>query len=169
MNQFACTIVPLVFLISSPSLSLKAFSTPLFARASQTTKASQTKAYVKGWDVTVTTVRYLGRQVQGKYELYEAADSWIAVTVTCTNTTGKRQRSDESPMSSISAELIDTYGRKHNVKERELKYDTDLLSKPYELNESRTEVWLFDVNSGTQASQLILDSFDENGVRLTLW
>lgn len=287
MNQFACSIIPVLFLISSPSLSLKAFSVPLIARA------AQAKTYVKGWDltssppykcgdssprrnlrigkrslngvdasqivackqvlhnlhvrfksrnalprlkstnkifsfldafrsdrplplgsfpltvsvpvsqpmagislqdevgistnnivpkaalegrglypsflVTVTNVRYLGRQVQGKYELYEAADSWIAVTVTCTNMTGKRQRSDESPISSIMAELIDTYGRKHDVKARELKYDSDLLSKPYELNETRTEVWLFDVRSGTQASQLVLNVFDENGVRLQLW
>lgn len=167
MNKF-CTIVPLLFLISSPTLSPKAFSTPLIAKA-QTVKTSQTKTYVKGWDVTVTAVRYLGRRAQGKYELYEAADSWIAVTVTSTNMTGKRQRSDESPISGGSAELIDTYGKRHDVKERELKYDGDLLSKPYELNESRTEVWLFDVPSGTQASQLVLDSFDENGVRLQLW
>src|SRR5919199_41532 len=121
MNRFVCSIVPVLFLISSPLP--KAFSTPLTVFSKQTAKASFTKTYVKDWDITVTTVRYLGQRVQGKYKLYEAADSWIAVTVTCTNMTGKRQRPDESPMSSIMASLIDTTGETHDVKERELKYD----------------------------------------------
>ena len=156
MNQFACSIVPLLFLISSPLpsfLTIKA--SPLVA--------IQTKANVKGWDVNVSNVRYLGPVVQGKYELYEAAGTWIAVTVTFRNTAGKKQRADEEP-NAFAAELIDTFGKKHDVKEIELKYDLELMDKPYAPNEARTEVWLFDVPQGTRASQLVL----ENAIRFQL-
>lgn len=152
MNQFTCSIVPVLFLLSSPTPSLLTF------KPSPPLTTIQTKANVKGWDVNVTNVRYLGPVVQGKYELYEAADTWIAVTVTCTNTTGKRQRTDDEPVSSIFAELIDNQGNKHDVDERELKYEADLLSKPYAPNEARTEVWLFDVPQGTRASQLVIEN-----------
>lgn len=164
MHKFACTILPVLFLSPSFHRTFTAKPEPI-AKA----VAAQAKTYVKGWDVRVSSIGYQGQTFQGQYESYQATQSWIAVTVTCQNTTGKREWSSESPMSSISAELIDTYGRKHSVRQRELKYDASRLSNPYELNESRTEVWLFDVPSGTQASQLVLDSSDENGIRLMLW
>lgn len=149
MNQFACSIIPLLLLVSSPTPSLLTFKPSPLATI-------QTKANVKEWDVNVTNVRYLGPVVQGKYELYEAAGTWIAVTVTFRNTAGKKQRADEEP-NAFAAELIDTFGKKHDVKEIELKYDLELMDKPYAPNEARTEVWLFDVPQGTRASQLVIE------------
>lgn len=162
MNKFACTILPVLFL-SSPSLSPKAFFKPVTA---QPVKAAQTKTYVKGWDVRVSTIAYMQQTYQGKRGVHQAANTWIAVTVTCQNTTGKTQESGESPMNRYSAQLIDTYGRPHTVRDTD---SDDLSSFPYGLNESRTEVWLFDVPTGTQASQLVLDSSDKNSIRLMLW
>ena len=164
MNKFTCTAVSLV-LLAGFSLPLKAASVP--TSTTPIVKTLQTKTNVKGWDVTAYNVRYLGPQVQGKYELYEAAGTWIAVTVTCKNTTGQRQRPEDAPLSTLFAEIIDTTGNTHNVDETELKYGVDLLSKPYAPNEARTEVWLFDVPEGTRASQLVVDPFGDT-VRLPL-
>jgi hypothetical protein len=152
MNQIACTILPVLFLAAFPS-PLKAALVPV--STVPIVKTAHTKANVRGWDIQVTNVRYLGPVVQGKYELYEAAGTWIAVTVTFRNTAGKKQRADEEP-NAFAAELIDTFGKKHDVKEIELKYDLELMDKPYAPNETRTEVWLFDVPNGTQGSQLAL-------------
>lgn len=163
MNKFACTILP-VLLLSSPSLSPKAFLTSF---TPQPVQAAQTKSYIKGWNVYVSNVAYPGQTYQGQYS-HQASNNWIAVTVTCQNTTGKRKWSNESPMNSTLAQLIDTSGQKHSVRDKEIKYEFNRISSPYEVNESRTEVWLFDVPRGTQASQLILNLFDENGTRLML-
>jgi hypothetical protein len=162
MHKFACTILPVLFL-SSPSLSHKVFT----AKSEPIAKAAaQTKTYVKGWDVRVSTVAYMQQTYQGKHGVHQAANTWIAVTVTCQNTTGKTQESGASPMNRYSAQMIDTYGRTHSVRETD---NDDLSSFPYGLNESRTEVWLFDVPTGTQASQLVLNSSDKNSIRLMLW
>lgn len=164
MNKFTCTAVSLV-LLTGFSLPLKA--TSVTVPTAPTIKTLNTKANIKGWDVTAYNVRYLGPKVQGQYQLYEAAGTWIAVTVTCKNTTGQRQRPEDAPIGSLFTELIDTSGNTHNVNEIELKYGTDLLSKPYALNEARTEVLLFDVPEGTRASQLVVDPFGD-AVRLQL-
>lgn len=164
MNKFTCTAVSFV-LLAGFSLPLKAASVPV--PTAQTIKTLNTKTNIKGWDVTAYNVRYLGPKVQGQYQLYEAAGTWIAVTVTVRNTTGQRQRPEDAPLNSLFAELIDTSGNKHDLNETELKYDVDLLSKPFAPNETRTEVWLFDVPEGTRASQLVLDPFGD-GVPLQL-
>ncbi len=166
MNKFICTATAFLILTSS---SLSSASQAVPTATEPTVKATQTKANIKGWDINITNVRYLGPVVQGKYKLYEAAGTWIAVTVTCTNTAGKRQRSDESPMTSALAELIDGSAKKHRVNETEYKYDSELLSKPYAPNETRTEVWLFDVPDGTRASRLVLNSLDSSFRSFPLW
>lgn len=162
MNKFACTILPVLFLSPSFHRTFTAKPEPI-AKA----VAAQTKTYVKGWDVRVSSIAYMQQTYQGKQGVHQAANTWIAVTVTSQNTTGKTQESGESPMNRYSAQMIDTYGRTHTV--RATDKDDQLASFPYGLNESRTEVWLFDVPTGTQASQLVLDSSDKNGIRLMLW
>ena len=165
--KLICTATAFLILTSSSLFNAsQAVSTTIKPIVATKTR---TKANIKGWDINVTNVRYLGPVVQGKHKLHEAAGTWIAVTVTCTNTTGKRQRSDESPMTSALAELIDTSAKKHQVNETEYKYDTELLFKPYAPNETRTEVWLFDVPDGTRASQLILNSLDSSFRSFPLW
>ena len=163
MNKFSCTTATaLAFLVGSSSLS-----TVSTAFAKPTDQPIFVKANFQGWDVNVSNLRYLGSLVQGKYQLYEAAGNWIAVTATVTNTAGKKQRADEEP-SGILAHLIDTSGTSHDADEIEIKYDTNLLNKPYAPHESRTVVILFDVPNGTVASQLVFNLYNGNSLRFKL-
>ncbi|MBE9125603.1 MULTISPECIES: DUF4352 domain-containing protein [unclassified Coleofasciculus] len=112
-----------------------------------------------GWEFRVTDVRSVGQIFNGQYMTYEAADTWIAVSVTIRNTSGKRQSTEDIPFSNFVSTLVDFRGNTYNSFQRELKYDTDRLFKPLTPGETRSEVWLFDVPRGTQAQELMMDLF----------
>lgn len=59
-----------------------------------------------GWEFRVTDVRTVGQTFNGQYTTYEAADTWIAVSVTIRNTSGKRQSPDDVPFSNFLAHWL---------------------------------------------------------------
>lgn len=131
-------------------------------------KASKSKVNLKGWELTVTGVKYTEQQFQGEDNKYEAAGVWTVVSVTIKNTTGKRQRDDDAPFLLSFSTLVDSQGNKYDVKEIEYKYSADLLNKPFSPGEARSVDLLFDTPSRIKASQFLLDTDQLDDMLLNL-
>ncbi|MEH2324795.1 MAG: hypothetical protein V7K32_14740 [Nostoc sp.] len=82
------------------------------------------------------------------------------VSVTVKNTSGKRQREDDAWFLIGLSKLVDSKGNKYDIKEMELKYDTNLLSKPFSQGEARSVDFLFDTPKGIKADKFLI--FDKN-------
>ena len=169
MNKFKyLSIATLLIIISActPSQQAKLEPSSSQANATDTTniepvsKAVNGKVNHKGWEVSVTGVKYAGQKIQGKYSTYEAAEVWTLVSVTVKNTSGKRQREDDAWFHIFSSKLVDSKGNKYDFKDREIKYDVDLLSKPFSPGEARSVDLLFDTPKSIKADKFIIK--DEN-------
>ena len=169
MNKFKYLSIAALLLINSACTSsqeAKLESSSSQANAANTTniepvsKAISGKVNRKGWEVSVTGVKYAGQKIQGKYTTYEAAEVWTLVSVTVKNTSGKRQREDDAWFHLFSSKLVDSKGNKYDFKDREIKYDVDFLNKPFSSGESRFVDLLFDTPKGIKADKFIIE--DEN-------
>ncbi|MEH2304911.1 DUF4352 domain-containing protein [Nostoc sp.] len=169
MNKFKYLSIAALLLINSactPSPEAKLEPSSSQANAADTTniepvsKAVSGKVNRKGWEVRVTDVKYTGQKIQGKYTTYEAAEVWTVVPVTVKNTSGKRQREDDAWFHLFSSKLVDSKGNKYDLKDREIKYDIDLLNKPFSSGESRSVELLFDTPKGIKVDKFIIE--DEN-------
>ncbi|MEH2050508.1 DUF4352 domain-containing protein [Nostoc sp.] len=169
MNKFKyLSIAALLLIISActPSQQAKLEPSSSQANAADTTniepvsKAVNGKVNRKGWEVNVTGVKYAGQKIQGKYSTYEAAEVWTVVSVTVKNTSSKRQREDDAWFHLFSSKLVDSKGNKYDLKDREIKYDIDFLSKPFSPGEYRSVDFLFDTSKGIKADKFIIE--DEN-------
>ncbi|MBN3893889.1 MAG: DUF4352 domain-containing protein [Nostoc sp. NOS(2021)] len=175
MNKFKyLSIAALLLIISActPSQQAKLEPSSSQANAADTTniepvsKAVNGKVNRKGWEVSATGVKYAGQKIKGEYRTYEAAEVWTVVSVTVKNTSGKRQREDDAWFSLAFSKLADSKGNKYDYKERELKYNVDLLSKPFSPGEARSVDLLFDTPKGIKADKFIIE--DENFKSLSL-
>ncbi|MEH1827865.1 MAG: DUF4352 domain-containing protein [Nostoc sp.] len=169
MNKFKyLSIAALLLIISActPSQQAKLEPSSSQANAADTTniepvsKAVSGKVNRKGWEVSATGVKYAGQKIQGKYKTYEAAEVWTVVSVTVKNTSAKRQREDDAWFHTAFSKLVDSKGNKYDSKETEIKYDIDLLSKPFSSGEARSVDFLFDTPKGINADKFIIE--DEN-------
>ncbi|MEH1835548.1 MAG: DUF4352 domain-containing protein [Nostoc sp.] len=169
MNKFKyLSIAALLLIIAActPPQQAKLEPSSSQANAADTTniepvsKAVNGKVNRKGWEVSATGVKYAGQKIQGKYSTYEAAEVWTLVSVTVKNTSGKRQREDDAWFHIFSSKLVDSKGNKYDLKDREIKYDVDLLSKPFSPGEARSVDLLFDTPKGIKADKFIIK--DEN-------
>lgn len=175
MNKFKyLSIAALLLIISActPSQPAKLEPSSSQQNTADTTniepvsKVVNGKVNRKGWEVSATGVKYAGQKIQGKYSTYEAAEVWTMVSVTVKNTSGKRQREDDAWFSLAFSKLVDSKGNKYDVKEKEYKYDTNLLSKPFSQDEARSVDFLFDTPKGIKADKFIIE--DENFKSLSL-
>ncbi|MEH2391139.1 MAG: DUF4352 domain-containing protein [Nostoc sp.] len=166
MNKLRYLSIAVLLLIISactPPQQAKLEPSSSQANAADTTKIEPVSKAVngkinrKGWEVSVTGVKYAGQKIQGKYSTYEAAEVWTVVSVTVKNTSGKRQREDNAWFSLAFSKLVDSKGNKYDVKEREYKYDTELLSKPFSQDEARSIDFLFDTPKGIKADNFIIE------------
>jgi hypothetical protein len=166
MNKFKyLSIAALLIIISACSplqqtkleLSSSQANTAEATNLEPVSKAVNGKVNQKGWEVSVTGVKYAGQKIQGKYSTYEAAEVWTVISVTVKNTSAKRQREDDSWFFLVSSKLVDSKGNKYDLKDREIKYDTDLLSKPFSPNEARSVDLLFDTPKGIKADKLLIE------------
>lgn len=167
MNQFKYLSIAALLLIicaCTPSQQAKLEPSSSQANAADTTniepvsKAVNGKVNQKGWEVSATGVKYAGQKIKGKYETYEAAEVWTVVSVTVKNTSGKRQREDDAWFFLLFSELVDSKGNKYDSKDREIKYDTNLLSKPFAPGEARSVDFLFDTSKGIKADKFLIQS-----------
>ncbi|BAZ50789.1 hypothetical protein NIES4103_34060 [Nostoc sp. NIES-4103] len=106
--------------------------------------------------------------MQGAYTTYEAAEVWTVLSVTVKNTTGKRQREDDTPFYLLSSQLVDSQKNRYDVKEAEFKYDLDLFDKPFSPGESRSVDLLFDTPQGINAYQFLLNTDELDSIPLNL-
>ncbi|MEH2266060.1 DUF4352 domain-containing protein [Nostoc sp.] len=165
MNKFKyLSIAALLLIISACTPSQQAKIEPLSSKANAAdtniepvSKAVNGKINRKGWEVNVTGVKYAGQKIQGKYKIYEAAEVWTVVSVTVKNTSSKRQREDNAWFHIIFSKLVDSKGNKYDSKDMEIKYDTDLLSKPFSPGEARSVDFLFDTPKGIKADNFIIE------------
>ncbi|MEH2318706.1 DUF4352 domain-containing protein [Nostoc sp.] len=165
MNKFKyLSIATLLLIISActPSQQVKLELSSSQANTVDTTnvepvsKAVNGKVNRNGWEVSVTGVKYAGQKIQGKYSTYEAAEVWTVVSVTVKNTSGKRQREDDAWFILLLSKLVDSKGNKYDSKDREIKYNTDLLSKPFSPSEARSADFLFDTPKGIKADKFLI-------------
>ncbi len=84
----------------------------------------------------------------------------VSKAVNGKNTSSKRQREDDAWFHLFSSKLVDSKGNKYDFKDREIKYDIDLLSKPFSPGEYRSVDFLFDTSKGIKADKFIIE--DEN-------
>lgn len=177
MNKFKyLSIAALLFVISACTSSQQAKLEPSSsqANAADTTniepvsKAVNGKVNRQGWEISVTGVKYAGQKIKGKYTTYEAAEVWTVVSITIKNTSAKRQRPDDAWFLLPFSKLVDSKGSKYDIKDKEIKYDIDLLSKPFSPNEARSEDFLFDTPKGIKAEQLIIEDKDLKRIPLKL-
>ncbi|PHM11178.1 DUF4352 domain-containing protein [Nostoc sp. 'Peltigera malacea cyanobiont' DB3992] len=162
------SIAALLLIISActPSQEAKLEPSSSQANAADTTniklvsKAVNGKVNRKGWEISATGVKYAGQKIQGKYSTYEAAEVWTVVSVTVKNTSDKRQREDDTWFHVFSSKLVDSKGNKYDFKEREIKYNIDLLNKPFSPGEARSVDFLFDTPKGIKADKFLIP--DEN-------
>ncbi len=177
MNKFKyLSITALLLMISActPSQQAKLEPSSSQANAADTTniepvsKAVNGKVNRKGWEVSATGVKYAGQKIQGKYKTYEAAEVWTVISVTVKNTSDKRQREDDTWFILLLSELVDSKGNKYDFKDREIKYDTDLLSKPFSPGEARSVDLLFDTPKGIKADKFIIKDKDFKSIPLKL-
>ncbi|MCC5605433.1 DUF4352 domain-containing protein [Nostoc sp. CHAB 5834] len=177
MNKFKYLSIAALLLINSactlsPEAKLEPSSSQ--ANAADTTniepvsKAVNGKVNRKGWEVSVTGVKYAGQKIQGNYRTYEAAEVWTVVSVTVKNTSSKRQREDDAWFLITFSELVDSKGNKYDSKDSEIKYDTDLLSKPFSSGEARSVDFLFDTPKGIKADKFIIKDKDFKSIPLKL-
>ncbi|MBX9255763.1 DUF4352 domain-containing protein [Desmonostoc muscorum CCALA 125] len=164
MNKFKClSIAALSLIISACTPSQKARLEPSSSQANAVdttniepvSKAVNGKVNRKGWEVGVTGVKYAGQKIQGKYTTYEAAEVWTVVSVTVKNTSGKRQRNDDALSRLMFSKLADSKGNEYDAKEIEIKYDVDLLNKPFSPNEARSVDLLFDTPKGIKGDKFL--------------
>ncbi len=125
---------------------------------------AQVQDSLNNWGFSISRVGYPGRTAKTEYGDYEAAGTWIAVEVVVQNRTNERLKAVDGLGYAYSADVVDTNGH---------KYDSDHIidksdDKPFRPGETRSVVLLFDVPSGTKASQLVLKDFNDNVVRLAL-
>ncbi|MBC6433884.1 DUF4352 domain-containing protein [Nostoc sp. HG1] len=167
MNKFKyLSIAALLLIISActPSQQAKLEPSSSQPNAAETTniepvsKAVNGKVNRKGWEVNVTGVKYAGQKIKGEYKTYEAAEVWTVVSVTVKNTSGKRQREDDAWFILPFSELVDSKGNKYDSKEREYKYDVQLLRKPFSPAETRSIDLLFDTPKGIKADKFLIQS-----------
>ncbi|MCC5629792.1 DUF4352 domain-containing protein [Nostoc sphaeroides CHAB 2801] len=165
MNKFKyLSIAALLLSISActPSQQAKLEPSSSQVNAADTTniepvsKAVNGKVNRKGWEVSITGVKYAGQKIQGNYRTYEAAEVWTVVSVTVKNTSGKRQREDDAWFLIGLSKLVDSKGNKYDIKEMEFKYDTNLLSKPFSQGEARSVDFLFDTPKGIKADKFLI-------------
>ncbi|MEH2457223.1 DUF4352 domain-containing protein [Nostoc sp.] len=165
MNKFKyLSIAALLLIISACTPSQQAKLEPSSSQANTVdttnvepvSKAVNGKVNRKGWEVSVTGVKYAGQKIQGKYSTYEAAEVWTVVSVTVKNTSGKRQREDNAWFSLPFSKLVDSKGNKYDSKETEYKYDVQLLSKPFSPGEARSVDFLFDTPKGIKADKFLI-------------
>ncbi|MEH2129051.1 DUF4352 domain-containing protein [Nostoc sp.] len=177
MNKLKYLSIAALLLINSactPSQQTKLEPSSSQANAADTTnielvsKALSSKVNRNGWEVSATGVKYAGQKIQGKYSTYEAAEVWTVVSVTVKNTSGKRQREDDAWFLITFSKLVDSKGNKYDVKEREYKYDINLLSKPFSQGESRSVDFLFDTPKGIKADKFIIDDKNLKSIPLKL-
>ncbi|WP_341532359.1 DUF4352 domain-containing protein (plasmid) [Nostoc sp. UHCC 0302] len=175
MNKFKyLSIAAFLLIISACTPSEKAKLEPSSSQANTAdttkielvSKAVNGKVNRKGWEVSVTGVKYAGQKIQGKYTTHEAAEVWTVVSVTVKNTSAKRQRNDDALLLLAFPKLVDSKGNEYDSKDKEIKYDTDLLSKPFSPGEARSEDFLFDTPKGIKVDKLIIQ--DENFKSISL-
>ncbi|MDZ8033258.1 DUF4352 domain-containing protein [Nostoc sp. DedSLP04] len=177
MNKFKYLSIAVLLLIISactPSQEAKLEPSSSQANTADTTniepasKAVNGKVNQKGWEVSATGVKYAGQIIKGEYRTYEAAEVWTVVSVTVKNTSSKRQREDNAWFTLLLSELVDSKGNKYDYKDREIKYDTDLLSKPFSPGEARSVDFLFDTPKGIKADKFIIKDKDFKSISLKL-
>ncbi|MBE9209226.1 DUF4352 domain-containing protein [Nostoc sp. LEGE 06077] len=177
MNKFKyLSIAALLFVISACTSSQQAKLEPSSsqANAADTTniepvsKAVNGKVNSKGWEVSVTGVKYAGQKIQGKYTTYEAAEVWTVVSITVKNTSAKRQRDDDGWFLLSFSKLVDSKGNEYDIKDKEIKYDTDLLSKPFSPGEARSEDLLFDTPKGIKVDKFVIEDKDLKSIPIKL-
>ncbi|MBD2164719.1 DUF4352 domain-containing protein [Calothrix membranacea FACHB-236] len=158
----ACTPSPQAKLEVSSSQANAADTTKIETAS----KAVKGKVNLKGWELRITGVKNAGQTIKGQYMTYEAAEVWTVVSVSIKNISGKRQRQDDASYYLAFPKLVDSKGNQYDIKDKEYKYDINLLSKPFSPGEARSVDLLFDTPKGINADKFLIQT--ENLEYITL-
>ena len=113
-----------------------------------------------GWKLAAQAAQAKGRvHVIDEYSELEAVHRWIAVPVTLTNTSGARQGADDAMSQVFFAVVVGSDGIQYDIALESFATWSD-VNTPYEPNESREGLLLFDMPDNVQPVQLLTNTLE---------